>query len=52
MSKKQQEAVVVLGVALVGQAVVNKVIGKQAAVLGIPVFVVAALGWLAARAIA
>lgn len=51
MTKQQQEAAVVLGAALIAQAAVNKVIGKQAAVLGIPVFALAVLGWMATRAI-
>lgn len=52
MSKKHQEAVVVLGAALLAQAAVKQVIGKEAAVLGLPVFAVAALAWVAGRMIA
>lgn len=52
MSKKQQEAAVVLSIALIGGAVAGKVASKQAAVLGIPAVVVAVLGWLVAQAIA
>jgi hypothetical protein len=51
MSKKQQEAALYLGVALIGQAVAHKVAAKQAAALGVPVFAVAILGWVLAQAI-
>lgn len=48
---KKQEAVAVLGLALIGGAVARKVAVRQAAVLGIPALVLAVLGWLAAEAI-
>ncbi|MET7354605.1 hypothetical protein [Streptomyces mirabilis] len=45
MSRKQK-AVVVLGAALVGRAVLGDVIGRQAKVLGLGVFELAVLGAL------
>jgi hypothetical protein len=50
MSRKQK-AVVVLGAALVGRAVLSDVIGRQAKVLGLGVFELAALGALVSLAV-
>ena len=51
MSKKQQEAAIVLGIAIVGGVVARKVAAKEAATLGIPALAVAVLSWLVAEAI-
>jgi hypothetical protein len=51
MSKKQQEAAIVLGLALATGVAAHRVAAKQAQILGISALGLAILGWMVSAAL-